>query len=284
MEKYECIKAIGRGSYGAVYLYRRREDNHNVVIKQITLEAITQHDAKMSHTEVRVLSMLQHPFIIQYYDSFQHDTAMMIVMEYAPGGNLHAFLQSRLPDNLLPEEDAIELFCQIVIGLQHIHEQNILHRDLKTHNILLDQNHRRLKIGDFGISKILASKSKAHTVVGTPCYLSPELCQGKPYNQKSDVWALGCVLYELLTLNRAFRAETLPALIVQITRGSYTPVSGHYSIALQRLQQDLLHLQPQHRPHPHQIVADPLIFPTAVRMHVDLGKISRAHAPFDGGL
>ncbi|XP_037799318.1 serine/threonine-protein kinase Nek8-like [Penaeus monodon] len=107
----------------------------------------------------------------------------------------------------LPEEDVLNLFCQLVLGMLHIHESKILHRDIKSNNILLDRSHRVVKIGDFGISKILSSKSKAHTVVGTPCYLSPELCQEKPYNQKSDIWALGCVLYEMLTLKRAFEAE-----------------------------------------------------------------------------
>ncbi|XP_047737422.1 serine/threonine-protein kinase Nek8 isoform X3 [Hyalella azteca] len=157
--------------------------------------------------EVRVLSILRHPFIIHYHNSFNHDSSLMIVMEYAAGGNLQSFLQSRLPSNFLQEQHAVDLFTQMTLGLQHIHRQNILHRDLKPQNIFMDITHKYLKIGDFGISKILSSKSKAFTVVGTPCYLSPELCQNKPYNKKSDVWALGCILYELLTLKMAFQAE-----------------------------------------------------------------------------
>ncbi len=85
-----------------------------------------------------------------------------------------------------------------------------------------------VKIGDFGISKVLSSKSKANTVVGTPCYISPELCEGKPYNQKSDIWALGCVLYELCTLQRAFDAPNLPALVLKIMRGTVAPLSETY--------------------------------------------------------
>jgi len=88
----------------------------------------------------------------------------------------------------------MNLFVQMVLSLQNIHSMNILHRDLKTQNIMLDRRHRVVKVGDFGISKVLSSKSRANTVVGTPCYISPELCEGKPYNQKSDIWALGCVL------------------------------------------------------------------------------------------
>ncbi len=100
----------------------------------------------------------------------------------------------------------MHLFVQLLLSLQHVHSKQILHRDLKTQNILLNKDRDVVKIGDFGISKVLSSESKAFTVVGTPCYISPELCEGKPYNQKSDIWAVGCVLYELLSLKRAFEA------------------------------------------------------------------------------
>ncbi|CAG2068093.1 unnamed protein product, partial [Timema podura] len=103
--------------------------------------------------------------------------------------------------------EVVNLFCQLLLAIQHIHSKKILHRDIKTANILLTRNKDFVKLGDFGISKILASKSKAETVVGTPCYLSPELCEGRPYNEKSDIWALGCVLYEMMALHRAFRAS-----------------------------------------------------------------------------
>ncbi len=105
-----------------------------------------------------------------------------------------------LNSRYLPEEEIANLFSQIVLPLQLVHSRQILHRDLKTQNIFLTKTQDHVKIGDFGISKILSSKSKAYSVVGTPCYISPELCEGKPYNQKSDVWALGCVLYEMCTL------------------------------------------------------------------------------------
>lgn len=85
------------------------------------------------------------------------------------------------------------------------------------------------QIGDFGISKILSSKSKAYTVVGTPSYISPELCEGRPYNQKSDIWSLGCILYEMAALKRAFEAPTLPALVLKIMRGNYQPLPNRFS-------------------------------------------------------
>ncbi|XP_071545245.1 serine/threonine-protein kinase Nek8-like isoform X2 [Panulirus ornatus] len=223
--------------------------------------------------------MLQHPNIIEYYENYLDNNTMMIVMEYAPGGNLYDYLRSRGEGNLLQEEDVLHLFCQLVLGMQHIHESNILHRDIKSNNILLDRSHRIVKIGDFGISKILSSKSKAHTVVGTPCYLSPELCQEKPYNQKSDIWALGCVLYEMLTLRRAFEAETLPALIMKIMRGIFAPINPHYSAEMRSLVHLLLHMDPTQRPNIHQVISQPIIFPTLFKLHMDLGMVRCVSRP-----
>ncbi|KAG7153641.1 serine/threonine-protein kinase Nek8-like 1 [Homarus americanus] len=280
MNNYVALQAIGRGAYGNVYLYRRLSDHKQVVIKKIPLESITTAECELTKNEVRVLAMLQHPNIIEYYENYLDNNTMMIVMEYAPGGNLYDYLRSHGEGNLLQEENVLHLFCQLVHGMQHIHESNILHRDIKSNNILLDRSHRIVKIGDFGISKILSSKSKAHTVVGTPCYLSPELCQEKPYNQKSDIWALGCVLYEMLTLRRAFEAKTLPALIMKIMRGIFAPIHPHYSAEMRSLVHLLLHMDPTQRPNIHQVISQPLIFPTLFTLHRDLGMVrcvSRPH-------
>lgn len=184
--------------------------------------------------EVKVLGMLRHPNIIEYHDSFLEEKAMMIVMEYAAGGSLHDLLQLRANEGIyLDEEEEIAfLFSQIILPMHHMHSRKILHRDLKAHNIFLSRSKNLVKIGDFGISKILNSKSKASTVVGTPNYLSPELCQGLAYNQKSDIWSLGCILYEMCCLKPAFHAPTLPSLILKIMKGSYSPIPVHYSANL----------------------------------------------------
>ncbi|XP_037798859.1 serine/threonine-protein kinase Nek8-like [Penaeus monodon] len=156
MNNYEILHPIGRGAYGNVYLYRRLSDNKHVVIKQIPTESITNAECEVTKNEVRVLAMFQHPNIIEYYDNYLDNNTIMIVMEYAPGGNLYDYLRSRGEGNLLPEEDVLNLFCQLVLGMLHIHESKILHRDIKSNNILLDRSHRVVKIGDFGISKILS--------------------------------------------------------------------------------------------------------------------------------
>lgn len=234
MDNYEKIRVVGRGAFGTVYLCRRQSDHKLVIIKQIPVQQMTREERQSALNEAKVLSMLEHPNIIEYYENFLEDKALMIVMEYAEGGTLFDYLQQR-GNSLLDEDEVLYLITQILLSLQHVHSKQILHRDLKTQNILMNKDRDVVKTGDFGISKILSSKSKAVTVVGTPCYISPELCEGKPYNQKSDIWAVGCILYELLTLKKAFEASTLPALVMKIMRGSVAPVSDRYSIHVRKL-------------------------------------------------
>lgn len=187
MEKYEKIRVVGRGAYGIVYLCCRLNDKKLVIIKQIPVEQMTKDERQTALNEVKVLSMLNNPFIIKYYENFLEDKALMIVMEYAEGGTLFELLQSR-NGQLLDEEVILHYFAQMLLSLQHVDSKQILHRDLKTQNILLDKKKQIVKIGDFGISKVLSSKSKAYTVVGTPCYLSPELCSEPTRIDYQNCW------------------------------------------------------------------------------------------------
>ncbi|KAH3849775.1 serine/threonine-protein kinase Nek8-like [Dreissena polymorpha] len=285
MDNYEKIRVVGRGAYGTVHLCLRLSDKKHVIIKQIPVEQMTKDERQAALNEVIVLSMLSHPNIIEYYENFLEDKALMIVMEYAQGGTLNDYLQSQ-NGRLLEEEEILCFFAQMLLSIQHVHSKQILHRDLKTQNILLDKTKKVVKIGDFGISKVLSSKSKAYTVVGTPCYISPELCEGKPYNQKSDIWALGCVLYELASLKRAFEAANLPALILKIMRGTFAPISEHYSNELRSLILSMLHLDPGKRPDINQIMAQPIIINAIINIHTDLGKIpcARTYRPITPAL
>lgn len=273
MEKYEKIRTVGRGAYGTVYLCRRIADKMLVIVKQICVDQMTKEERLVSLNESKVLSRLKHPNIIAYYENFLDEQSIVIVMEYAPGGTLYDYLQQR-EGKLLSEEEVLYYFSQIVLALHHVHSQQILHRDLKSHNILLSEKKNVIKIGDFGISKILSSKSKAYTVVGTPCYISPELCEGKPYNQKSDIWALGCTLYELLTLKRPFEATNLPALVMKIIRGSFAPVAEHYSRELRKLLLTLLDTDPNKRPTINQIMAHPIMITPIFSLYVTIGSLT----------
>ncbi|XP_029417251.1 serine/threonine-protein kinase Nek8 isoform X3 [Nannospalax galili] len=277
MEKYERIRVVGRGAFGIVHLCLRKADQKLVIIKQIPVEQMTKEERQAAQNECQVLKLLNHPNVIEYYENFLEDKALMIAMEYAPGGTLAEFIQKRC-NSLLEEETILHFFVQILLALHHVHTHLILHRDLKTQNILLDKHRMVVKIGDFGISKILSSKSKAYTVVGTPCYISPELCEGKPYNQKSDIWALGCVLYELASLKRAFEAANLPALVLKIMSGTFAPISDRYSPELRQLVLSLLSLEPAQRPPLSHIMAQPLCIRALLNLHTDVGSVRMRRA------
>ena len=165
-------------------------------------------------------------YVIKYYDCFLEDGKLNIVMQYAPNGTLHSRLHAQR-GKALPEEKVWQFFIQALLGLRHVHSKKIIHRDVKSLNLFFDQDDNVL-VGDLGIAKVLSPNTMfARTIVGTPYYLSPELCEDKPYNEKSDVWALGVVLYEMCTGGKhPFDAQNEGALIRKIMKGVYAPLPG----------------------------------------------------------
>ncbi len=154
----------------------------------------------------------------------------------------------------LSEQKIWKYFIEMCLGLQYLHANKILHRDVKTINMFLTKDDK-CKIGDLGVAKMLnATQNMAHTVVGTPYYLSPELCEEKPYNHKSDIWSLGCVLYELCTLKHPFESNNQGALILKIVRGKYNPIPTTYSRQLSEVVDKLLNKNYKIRPSIQEIL------------------------------
>jgi NIMA (never in mitosis gene a)-related kinase len=181
-------------------------------------------------------------------------------MDYADGGDLYTKINERKKMGVLWSESFIlDLFVQICVALKHVHDCRILHRDLKTQNIFLTSK-GEVKMGDFGISRVLQhTYDCARTAIGTPYYLSPEICQDQPYNQKSDIWSLGCMLYEIVTLNHAFDATSMKGLVMKILRGNYPPIAKTYSKELTELISSLLKKNPDERPSVNQILSNPYL-------------------------
>merc|ERR1719421_1195090 len=206
-------------------------------------------ERKDAANEVKVLSSLKHPYIVAYKDSFIEDGFLNIVMEYADGGDLFTKVQkARKSMTKFPEQQILRWFTQALLALKFIHDKHILHRDLKSQNFFLMSN-GKLRIGDFGIAKVLDSTAAfAKTTIGTPYYLSPEICQERPYSWSSDVWAMGCILYEMAALRVPFDAPNIRALVSKITRGPMPVVPSRYSADLQRLYGDLLQREERKRP------------------------------------
>ena len=229
MQRYSVLRKIGKGSFGTVDLVRRRKDGKQFVLKRMKIGSVSSKEREMCHNEVQLLERLNHPSIVRYEESFidtQHaETYLCVVMAYCDGGDLTHFLKNQRGKKLR-EKHVLDLFVQIALALHFVHNRNILHRDLKAQNIFVKDG--QLKLGDFGISKVLTgSVAFAQTMIGTPYYMSPEVFKGKPYDFKSDIWSLGCVLYELITFKHAFDANNLNNLAQKIVRGKYLQISNH---------------------------------------------------------
>ncbi|CAK0904997.1 unnamed protein product [Prorocentrum cordatum] len=259
--RYRRFHVVGQGSFGCCWLVES-ERREKCILKQIDVSRMSHPQREEAANEVRVLSRLRHPFIIGYKESFVEEGMLCIVTEYAEHGDLYRFIHDRkIQGQLLEESLVMRWFTQIALALKHMHDRRILHRDLKTQNIFLVGLREGIaKIGDFGIARVLQhTMDCALTAIGTPYYLSPEVCQEKPYNQKSDVWSLGCVLYELATLQHAFDADSMRGLVMKILRGVPPQVPLSFSAEVRELVPDMLVKDPGARPSINQVLQRPLV-------------------------
>ncbi|GFO11680.1 serine/threonine-protein kinase nek8 [Plakobranchus ocellatus] len=249
---FEKIRTVGKGAYGTAVLYKKKDDESLVILKEINMHDLNSSERQLALNEVSVLALLDHPNIVSYYDSFEEDGVLMIEIEYADNGTLAQHLAKQ--DKPMDEKDILLMFQQIVAAIRHIHSHNILHRDLKTDNIFLTKE-GVVKVGDFGISKMLGSANiGAQTVLGTPYYISPEMCEGKQYSFKSDIWALGCILYEMVCFQKTFEGSNLPAVVNKIVKAQFPPIKANYSDGLKDLIKDMLKKNPEERPEANYIM------------------------------
>ncbi|XP_052526798.1 serine/threonine-protein kinase Nek5 isoform X3 [Tympanuchus pallidicinctus] len=259
MDKYEILKKIGEGSFGKIFLAKAKVDDEQCVIKEIDLTEMPVKEKEASQKEVILLAKMKHANIVTFYASLQEENKLYIVMEYCDGGDL--MKRINMQHGVLFEEDQIlSWFVQISLGLKHIHDRKILHRDIKSQNIFLSSNGKVAKLGDFGIARQLNDTTEfACTCVGTPYYLSPEICENRPYNNKTDIWSLGCVLYELCALKHPFEGNSLHQLVLKICRGYFHPVSPRYSYDLRMLISQLFKISPRDRPSINSILRKPFL-------------------------
>lgn len=253
MDRYSIVKVIGKGTFGKAILVKEKESGKLYIMKQISISTLSKKERDEAINEVKVLSSLKHENIVSYVTSFMSDGNLCIIMQYASGGDLYQRIKQQ-HGRLLDEDLIMKWFVQLCLAVKHCHDRRILHRDLKTQNIFLDKDDN-VQLGDFGISKMLQSTMEcARTMVGTPYYLSPELCREEPYNNKSDIWSIGCILYELCTGKHAFEGANMKALIGKILRGIYPPISSRYSHNLRDLIDRMLQKSPRRRPSVNSIL------------------------------
>jgi len=220
MGKLKVLSKLGEGSYGSVYLVLDDKTQKRHVMKRIRIQGMADQELQDCRNEIEILQMMVNPYIIRYQHSFVAKGSLCIVMDYAERGDLYEQVKLQMKKGDYFEEELIlKWITQASFGLKHIHDNKILHRDIKTKNIFLTAD-GHIKIGDFGISRVLNTNSQnANSIVGAPYYMSPEMIRGVPYNHKTDVWSLGVVLYELISLQHPFMGRSIEDLAKRILEG-----------------------------------------------------------------
>lgn len=280
MEKYTVEKQLGAGNYGECSLVRSKKSGTQYALKRIDLSTKSPAQQKEAENEVKTMSKLNHPNIIQFVEAFVEHNALCIVMEFADGSDLeHELIEACEKRRYISEDRIMSVFVQIALGLRQLHKQHLLHRDLKSANVFLTST-GAVKLGDFGFAKQLNyTMALASTVCGTPYYFSPELCQRLPYNNKSDVWSLGVILYEMINLQKPFEAKNLPELRKRVVTEEPAPFTAtHVSAELKELCMLLLRKSSAARPSVDAVLQTPFVRKYLAKFAEQLQKMQAQQA------
>eukprot|EP00041_Stephanoeca_diplocostata_P036165 m.1305828 g.1305828 ORF g.1305828 m.1305828 type:complete len:874 (-) comp24814_c0_seq1:2776-5397(-) len=294
LEKYLVIRNIGAGNFGCCWLVHDTTDNDALrAVKQVYVgTAVSAKDASRAESEAHLLSQLRHPHIVTFYECSVTGGFLSIVTEYCNGGDLaHVIALRNDPEqrntaelmNAVPrhfsEAQVVSWLVQLTLALEYMHSKRILHRDVKSGNVFLRNVNDRnmIKLGDFGIAKALSGTlDNATSIAGTPYYMSPECIQGKGYNAKSDIWALGMIAYELCLLQHPFKGQSLMGLMYKICEEKFDiEIPDVYSADLARVIAQLFDRDPTRRPSATQILRLPYV-KQCILDTVDGGETSSA--------
>ena len=262
MSNFEIISKIGNGAYSTVYKVRRKKDKKIYALKKVKFINLTPREKQNTLNEVRLLASIKSPFVIGYKEAYvekeDNNKFLCIVMEYADKGDLFQKINYLKKKKLKFQEiDVWKIFLQMTRGLKSLHDLKIIHRDLKSENIFLFNN-GTAKIGDLNVSKVI-KKELGCTQTGTPYYASPEVWSDKPYDTKSDIWSLACIIYEMLELKPPFRADDMEGLYKKVMKGKYDKINKRYSKDMSDLLDNLFKIEPKERPTCNEILKMPIV-------------------------
>ena len=257
---FEIIKDLGKGAFSTVSLVKRKQDNKIYALKCVQISKLSIHEKQNSLNEVRLLASINHKNIIAYKESFynEKDQTLNLILEYADDGDLQTKIISKKKAESIFEEKTIwSLFIQMVKGLNELHNKKIIHRDLKSANIFLMKN-GICKLGDLNVAKVVENEL-LRTQTGTPYFASPEIWEDKPYSFKSDIWSIGCILYQMAALEMPFQGKNIKEVYYNLKKVNIPPLPEIYSEELMIIIKKLLKIDPEMRPSAQEILDDEII-------------------------
>lgn len=281
MDSYRTVRELGAGGYGKAILVQSLQDSTLKVVKEIDTTKLPERGKMNAKREVQVLMKLRHSNIIRYRGHVEGRDKITILMDYAPGGDLEKLIKSR--NEYWPEEVIVDWFVQMCLAVKYIHDRKIVHRDIKPANFFISEG-GIIKLGDFGLAQyMLSTDALLMTLIGSPFYLAPELCSGKKYNSKADIWSLGCVLYEMCALKRAYRGHSVREVVEKIIKTQPKKLPSCFSTEIRVLLMLMLNKNPDKRPSINEILTLPFIRYKAIAL---LGKtqasVELSHTTFHG--
>ncbi|CAI2385852.1 unnamed protein product [Moneuplotes crassus] len=262
LDLYELIQEVGSGAYSTVYKAKKITDGRIYGIKKINISPLNYKERMNALNEITLLSGIEHPNVVQYKDSFLSDESkyLCLVMDFAPEGDVFAKIKKAKMDvELIDEGEIWNIIIQVLRGLKSLHAQHIVHRDIKSANIFLYQD-GLVKIGDLNVSKILKDGMN-YTQTGTPYYASPEVWENKKYDGRSDIWSLGCVLFECLMHDPPFK-EACSKFDINLLKTTPVPKIDPqygYSDDIEQLVNMMLIVDTDLRPTAEKILSYPIV-------------------------